>query len=124
MLLGTESVTTACKASLCDMDEIAKRKLLWDWTRRHIENGVMFREWLPTEGELTALGVELHMPVSKQNENRALMQMFLADEKYCKACEKCGYNSTCYLGGKRKTIVVINGNVSFSERECGKYARF
>jgi hypothetical protein len=75
---------------------------------------------MPTESELTALGVELKMPLAKQNEQRALMQMFLSDEKYCKACAESGFKFKCYLDGKPKTIVVIDNNISFVERQCKK----
>lgn len=104
------------------MNEITKRKLLWDWTRRHIANGVPFE--LPSEEEITRLSIELKLPRSVADNNRALLQMFLADEAYCEKCSKCGYNSTCYLDGEQKAIFVVDGDISIGKRTCGKYARF
>lgn len=106
------------------MDETAKRVYLWEWTQKHIKNKIPFNEWLPSESELTELGVRLKLSVHQQNENKALLQSFLADEKYCKACAECGYKSTCYLNGKRATLLVVDGDVNIGTRECQNFVRF
>lgn len=106
------------------MDNTDKNKMLWEWTAQHIKNKVPFLEWLPSETALATLGMELKLSREAKDNNRALLQMFLADEKYCKACAECDYNKTCYLDGTKKSILVINGNISFGKRDCEKYARF
>jgi hypothetical protein len=91
------------------------RQELWEWTRKHIANGISFGEWLPTEQELTRLALELKLSRSIADENRALLQMFLADKKYCDACQG---KMKCYMDGKHRSIIVIDGKISFAHREC------
>jgi len=106
------------------MDNITKHKLLSEWTLQHVKNRIPFSEWLPSEAELETLCMELRLTREVKDRNRIMLRMFLADEKYCKACAECGYNSTCYLGGKKKTLIVIDGRLSFGTRPCEQYARF
>ena len=103
------------------MDEQTKLNLLWGWTKAHLKNGVRFN--LPTDQELQRLGILLKMSISQQHANKPLLQMFLADENYCKDCAECGFKKTCYLDGKKKTLIVIDGDISFGSVDCEKYAR-
>lgn len=104
------------------MDEQTKLNFLWDWTKAHLKNGVQFN--LPSDQELQGLGIELKMSMSDQHKNKPLMQVYLADEKYCKECMESGYKKTCYLNGKKKTMLVVDGDISFGSIDCEKYARF
>lgn len=62
--------------------------------------------------------MELKLSRMSADKHRGLLRLFLADEKYCKHCKENGYKEPCYLNGKRKTIVVIDGDVCFVERDC------
>lgn len=106
------------------MNPSEKTKTLCEWTRRHIAFGIPFGEWMPSETELTKLSLELKLSRSVADENRALLQMYLADEKYCDACRDSGYQMKCYMDGKHRSICVINGDISFANRDCEKEARF
>lgn len=62
--------------------------------------------------------MELKLSRMSADKNRGLLRLFLADEKYCKQCEEKGFKEPCYLNGKQKAVVVIDGDVCFVERDC------
>lgn len=95
-----------------------KTATLWAWTKKKLKYGSPIMKYLPTENDIALLSMELRLTREQRDKNRALLQMHLADVKYCKDCRACNGRLPCYLERKPREISVQGGNICFTERWC------